>query len=134
MGLESIRGIYLYLEIPDVHKPNLRWNTSAKAELSAFYRAAWRWHFYAGLYVVPFLLMLAITGLIMVYGNSIETRFGEKHFVAASGEQQSVVAQAKAAEAAIPGGKVTMYVAPATPDRSSIFAVETEWYPEYCGS
>lgn len=93
---------------------------------SAFYRAAWRWHFYAGLYVVPFLLMLSITGLIMVYGNSIETRFGEKHFITASGEEHSVVAQAKAAEASIPGGKVTMYVAPVTPDRGSIFAVESK--------
>lgn len=92
---------------------------------STFYRAAWRWHFYAGLYVVPFLLMLAITGLIMVYSNSIETRFGAKHFVATDGEAQSVTAQAKAAETAIPGGKLVMYVAPGTPDRSSIFAVES---------
>ena len=30
---------------------------------SRFYLAAWRWHFYAGLYVVPFLIMLAVTGL-----------------------------------------------------------------------
>ena len=28
-----------------------------------FYIAAWRWHFYAGLYVAPFLVMLAVTGL-----------------------------------------------------------------------
>ena len=25
------------------------------------YFAAWRWHFYAGLYVIPFMLMLAVT-------------------------------------------------------------------------
>ena len=24
-----------------------------------FYAAVWRWHFYAGLYVIPFLIMLA---------------------------------------------------------------------------
>ena len=29
---------------------------------SRLYRAVWRWHFYAGLYVIPFLLMLAVTG------------------------------------------------------------------------
>lgn len=30
---------------------------------SRFYAAAWRWHFYAGLFVVPFLTILAVTGL-----------------------------------------------------------------------
>ena len=30
---------------------------------AALYRTIWRWHFYAGLYVIPFLLMLATTGL-----------------------------------------------------------------------
>ena len=39
------------------------------------YRAVWRWHFYAGLYVIPFLLMLAITGgFMMIYakvGNTL---------------------------------------------------------------
>ncbi len=33
------------------------------------------------LYVVPFIVMLAITGLIQVYGNSIETPLGKMHFV-----------------------------------------------------
>ena len=32
------------------------------SRLPAFHAVAWRWHFYAGLYVVPFLLMLALTG------------------------------------------------------------------------
>ncbi len=98
----------------------------ARAASSAFYRAAWRWHFYAGLYVIPFLVMLAITGLIMVYGNSIETPLGQKHFVMGAGDPQSVVAQAKAAEASVTGGKVTMYVAPRTPDRASLFMVDAD--------
>jgi uncharacterized iron-regulated membrane protein len=29
---------------------------------SSFYRAVWRWHFFAGLLVLPFLVMMAITG------------------------------------------------------------------------
>ncbi|OEF23892.1 PepSY-associated TM helix domain-containing protein [Vibrio rumoiensis] len=37
-----------------------------------FYFMAWRWHFYAGLFVVPFMIMLALTGLVMLYGNTIE--------------------------------------------------------------
>ncbi|MEQ1519935.1 MAG: PepSY domain-containing protein [Aestuariivirga sp.] len=98
----------------------------ARAASSAFYRATWRWHFYAGLYVVPFIVMLAITGLIQVYGNSIETPLGQKHFVSGTGEPQTVIAQAKAAETSITGGKVAMYVAPRTPERASIFMVNAD--------
>lgn len=32
----------------------------------ALYAAVWRWHFYAGLYVAPFLMLLALTGLLML--------------------------------------------------------------------
>ena len=41
-----------------------------------FYLAAWRWHFYAALYVVPFMLILAVTGTIMIYANIFEDRYG----------------------------------------------------------
>ena len=40
-------------------------STAAQPEAAAssrLYRAVWRWHFYAGLYVIPFLMMLAVTG------------------------------------------------------------------------
>lgn len=38
----------------------------------SFYMSVWRWHFYAGLYSIPFLMMLAITGLMMLYSPVIE--------------------------------------------------------------
>ena len=91
-----------------------------------FYFAAWRWHFYAGLFVVPFLLVLALTGLIMVYGNAIETRFGAKHYVAAAGEALPVGAQASAAKALFPDGALTQYIAPPTPDRASLFNITVD--------
>ena len=31
-------------------------------ERTAFYRTIWRWHFYAGLFVMPFILILSVTG------------------------------------------------------------------------
>ena len=46
------------------------------SRLPAFHAVAWRWHFYAGLYVVPFLLMLAITGAVMVFFTGFQTRLG----------------------------------------------------------
>ncbi len=39
----------------------------------AFYQMAWRWHFYAGLFVIPFLLMLSITGTVMLFDKQIQS-------------------------------------------------------------
>lgn len=36
------------------------------------YRTLWRWHFYAGLFVMPFLLVLAITGTLYCFQPQIE--------------------------------------------------------------
>ena len=35
---------------------------TSSAPLSGAWRAVWRWHFYAGLLVMPFLMLLALTG------------------------------------------------------------------------
>lgn len=88
------------------------------------YRAIWRWHFYAGLYVIPFLLVLACTGLIMVYGNSVETFLGAKHYVAPGGERASYVTQSEAAVGAIPSGALKLMVVPKEPDRATVFIVK----------
>ncbi|MCW2396735.1 MULTISPECIES: PepSY-associated TM helix domain-containing protein [unclassified Sphingobium] len=37
-----------------------------------FYQAVWRWHFYAGLIVLPVLLWMAITGALYLYKPEIE--------------------------------------------------------------
>ena len=39
---------------------------------AALYRTIWRWHFYAGLLVLPFMISLAITGAIYLYHNEID--------------------------------------------------------------
>ena len=36
------------------------------------YRTLWRWHFYAGLFVMPFLVVLAITGTLYCFQPQIE--------------------------------------------------------------
>lgn len=97
--------------------------TDASADLR-LYRAIWRWHFYAGIFVVPFLLTLAVTGIIMLYGNSIETFLGAKHYVAAGGERASLAEQAKTALAAVPGGTLKLVVNPAAADRATVFVVD----------
>src|ERR1700744_2097328 len=39
---------------------------------NAGYRTLWRWHFYAALFVMPFLVVLAITGTLYCFQPQIE--------------------------------------------------------------
>jgi uncharacterized iron-regulated membrane protein len=43
-----------------------------KARSIDFYRAVWRWHFYAGLLVLPFLILLAVTGGLYLFHTEID--------------------------------------------------------------
>ncbi len=43
------------------------------APASDLYRAVWRWHFYAGLLVLPFLITLAVTGAIYLFRDEVDT-------------------------------------------------------------
>ncbi|OLP61936.1 hypothetical protein BJF93_07360 [Xaviernesmea oryzae] len=55
---------------------------------SDLYRAVWRWHFYAGLFVLPFLISLAITGGLYLFRDPIDA------FVHADLKQVAVKADA----------------------------------------
>lgn len=39
---------------------------------TALYRTIWRWHFYAGLFVLPFILILSITGSIYLFRPQLD--------------------------------------------------------------
>lgn len=97
----------------------------ATASLSRrFYFTAWRWHFYAGLYVAPFLIMLAVTGLIMLWSAVLVGRDGEKAYtVTPAASQVAVSQQADAALASVPGGSLVQYIAPRTPEGAAVFRV-----------
>lgn len=86
------------------------------------YRATWRWHFFAGVIVVPFLLVLAITGLVMVYYTSVQTPLGERIVVEVrEQEPTSPLQQMAAASAALPGATVTQFIPPHTAGSSAQF-------------
>ena len=38
----------------------------------SFYNLAWRWHFLAGLFVIPFMLMLALTGIVYLFKPQLD--------------------------------------------------------------
>lgn len=45
---------------------------SVRAPGTSWYNAVWRWHFYAGLFCVPFVLWLSITGTIYLWRPQLE--------------------------------------------------------------
>ncbi len=89
------------------------------------YLAAWRWHFYAALYVVPFLIVLAITGMMMMFITQLDGRDGEKISVIPNGSALSVSDQAAAAISAVPG-TVVEYIAPKSDALATVFRVKAD--------
>lgn len=91
-----------------------------ESRTTPLYRAVWRWHFYAGLYVVPFLLMSATTGLVMLFKPQIEAvQHPERFFVSPRSERVSAQAQVDAVRAAHPTATLSRYRPGAAEGRSS---------------
>jgi uncharacterized iron-regulated membrane protein len=95
----------------------------AKSPSTALYRAVWRWHFYAGLFVIPFLIMLAVTGAFMMVYSDAGNELGWASNVTATGKTLPVSIQARAALAAVPEGKLATYIAPRAADRPAYFEI-----------
>ncbi len=91
-----------------------------------YYRAAWRWHFYAGLYVIPFFIMLALTGIAMMWIAFFDGRDGEYTAVIPQETTAAVSVQAQSALAAFGGGDVMHYTAPRDAQTAAMFRVETD--------
>ena len=90
------------------------------------YFAAWRWHFYAGLVVIPFLTILAISGMMMLWIAWVDGRDGERTAVVPQETAQPVSVQADAAVAAVPNGTLKQYVAPRRDDLAALFRVDAD--------
>jgi len=84
------------------------------------YRAVWRWHFYAGILVIPFLILLAITGGLYLFHSEIESAWYHdlKHVQTASTPALAPSALTAAALQAHPG-TLAKYLPPATPDAAA---------------
>jgi uncharacterized iron-regulated membrane protein len=55
-------------------------------EATSFYRTIWRWHFYASLFVMPLVLLLATTGAIYLFKPQLD-RWEERAFTGFSSNQ-----------------------------------------------
>jgi len=81
------------------------------------YRALWRWHFHAGLFCIPFVLVLALSGSIYLFKPQIDA-FADRGVdsLAVRGQRATGEAQVAAAIASLPGSKLFVYEIPVEPD------------------
>ena len=86
------------------------------------YRKIWRWHFYAGLFVLPFTVVLSVTGSIYLFKPQID-RWEERSFLAlGTAGAVSADAQLAAAKAANPGLRFEAYRLPRAPGDAAMIA------------
>jgi uncharacterized iron-regulated membrane protein len=91
------------------------------------YRAIWRWHFFAGLLVVPFMISLAVTGGLYLFNDEIDASlFRYRNYVAVADTQLLPSELAAKAVAAVPGSSLASYRVPAGEDRSARVTLSTE--------
>ncbi|MEE3098467.1 MAG: PepSY domain-containing protein, partial [Pseudomonadota bacterium] len=94
---------------------------------TALYRAVWRWHFYAGLLVLPSVILLSVTGGLYLFKDEInDLLHGDLRIVEArDAAPLPASALVSAALVAHPGEARGMLPAPA-PDRSAAVKVRGE--------
>ncbi len=90
---------------------------------TALYRTIWRWHFYAGLFVMPLILVLSLTGAAYLFKPQIE-RWEERSFQSLP-EQGAVSAgrQLAAVLAANPGARFHAYRLPDRPGDAAMIHI-----------
>lgn len=104
-----------------------RQDAASTATPSDLYRAVWRWHFYAGLLVLPFLITLSITGALYLFRDEIDTAY-HADLKRVEVQQTETIAPSQMianATAAYPGDAVKV-TTPAAPNLSTEITVKTD--------
>ncbi|GAA5543979.1 MULTISPECIES: PepSY domain-containing protein [Brucella] len=93
---------------------------------SDLYRAVWRWHFYAGLLVLPFMITLAITGALYLFQNELDgiVHADLKRVQVQETSKVSPSAMVEASLKAVPGTAIK-FTDPASPNSSAEITVNT---------
>jgi uncharacterized iron-regulated membrane protein len=90
------------------------------------YRAFWRWHFYAGLLVIPLMLVLAITGSIYLFKPQLDgMMYHHLLVVQPSTATVSYTQQVAAVQQAYPEATIARIIPPIAPDYSTEVQITT---------
>lgn len=100
---------------------------AAVRSASDLYRAVWRWHFYAGLLVLPFMITLAITGALYLFRDEIDgiVHANLKQVEMREGVAKATPSEMVAAALATHPGTAVKFTAPASPSSSVEITVST---------
>ena len=94
---------------------------ATRVSREAVYRAVWRWHFYAGLLCLPFLVTLSATGALYLFKDEINaTVFSYRTVVAPVAKPLGPDRLIFEAMQAVPGGTPLSYTDPAGPTGSAV--------------
>lgn len=90
------------------------------------YRAVWRWHFYAGLLVLPFMVLLAVTGGLYLFRDELDNAWHRdlKQVTARAASVEAPSAWIAAALKARPG-TVLKIITPVAPTASAEVVIKT---------
>jgi len=92
----------------------------AKVDQLPLYRTIWRWHFYAGLFVIPFILLLSVTGALYLFKPQTD-RWEERAWRdLPAARTVDADAQVAAALAAFPGARFQHYRIPGAPGDAAV--------------
>jgi uncharacterized iron-regulated membrane protein len=93
----------------------------------SFYNLAWRWHFYAGLFVAPFMILLSLTGIIYLFKPQLDSLMYRElltvqpaHHMLSADEQKALVLSA------YPDMRVSKYLPPVSSESSAQFVVKKD--------
>ncbi|MDH4870850.1 PepSY domain-containing protein [Pseudomonas sp. BN515] len=93
----------------------------------SFYNLAWRWHFYAGLFVIPFMIMLAVTGSIYLFKPQLDNLlYSDLMLVRPAGQALSADQQLDKVRQAYPQAAVSQYLPPVDAEHSAQFVVSLD--------
>lgn len=95
------------------------------APAGEIYRAFWRWHFYAGLLVLPILMLMALTGGLYLFKDELSAIVQRPLVVVADSPATTAPSAWIASAEAATGGKVGQLTIPARGDRSVLATVQT---------
>ncbi|BDH60357.1 peptidase [Lysinibacillus sp. PLM2] len=102
-------------------------NEKNRKSSGALYKTIWRWHFYAGLIIAPFLVILAVTGAIYLFQPQIEQQLYQDYYeVTPIGERISADQQIATVKEHYPEAVVTSYRPGEAETRSSEVGIQLD--------
>jgi uncharacterized iron-regulated membrane protein len=98
--------------------------SSPQAPLSGAYTAVWRWHFYAGVLVMPFLMLLALTGALYLFKDEIDHAVYRPMLQVEAGAMTARPDAWMAAAETAGQGKAANVLLPAAPNEAVRFRID----------